>query len=271
MRRIPGANSEGQVDIDALLRWVTEARGLCREHGRIEIGDGRIGQWLSKASSEDDSHWPCRPVCDVLEAIASEDMATGFEIGVHNGRGVTAPTFSQRSTAMTTRTKRISVDVDQSPGENQSCGAGIWIFPALVQQPRHDLLEVVLGCLVTLGCVPLGGIRRDLPDLRPCSTPGTNSSSIWRSRRRRHVGERTRPVPPPRRTPRRPPPRTTRHRVRAGLRGPTAAPPGASSRLRTGGRRVAGHRPSVRRGLHPVHRGATRDHRLSRHPWLAPL
>lgn len=87
--RVPGANSEGPVDTDALLRWVTEARGLCREHGRIEIGDERIGQWLSRAASEDDSHWPCRPVCDVLEAIASEDMATGFEVGVHNGRGVT--------------------------------------------------------------------------------------------------------------------------------------------------------------------------------------
>ena len=87
--RVPGANSEGQVDTRALLRWVTEARGLCREHGRIEIGDKRIGQWLSRAASEDHSHWPCRPVCDVLEAIVSEDMATGFKIGVHNGRGFT--------------------------------------------------------------------------------------------------------------------------------------------------------------------------------------
>ena len=43
VKRIPGANSEGQVDTDALLRWVTEARGLCREHGRIEIGDQQIG------------------------------------------------------------------------------------------------------------------------------------------------------------------------------------------------------------------------------------
>ena len=89
VKRIPGANSEGQVDTDALLRWVTEARGLCREHGRIEIGDQQIGQWFSRASAEDDTHWPCRPVCDVLEAIASENMATGFETCVHNSRGVT--------------------------------------------------------------------------------------------------------------------------------------------------------------------------------------
>ena len=88
-KRLPGANSEGQVNTEGLMRWVTEARGLCREHGRIKIGDERIGQWLSRASSDDDTHWPCRPVCDVLEAIASEDMARGFEIGVYNGRGVT--------------------------------------------------------------------------------------------------------------------------------------------------------------------------------------
>ena len=71
------------------MRWVTEARGLCREHGRIEIGDEQIGQWLSREASADETHWPCRPVCDVLEAIASEDMATGFESRVRNGRGVT--------------------------------------------------------------------------------------------------------------------------------------------------------------------------------------
>ena len=40
---------------------------------------GRIDSWSR----------PCRPVCDVLEAIASEDMASGFEIGDYNGRGVT--------------------------------------------------------------------------------------------------------------------------------------------------------------------------------------
>ena len=89
VKRIPGTNDDGQVEADALMRWVTEARGLCREYGRIEIGDEQIGQWLSRVASAGDTHWPCRPVCDVLEAITSEDMAAGFEIGVRNGRGVT--------------------------------------------------------------------------------------------------------------------------------------------------------------------------------------
>ena len=89
VKRLPTANSERQVDTETLMRWVTEARDLCRDHGRIGIGDQQIGQWLSRAFPDDNVHWPCRPVCEVLEAIASEDMAKGFDIGVFNGRGVT--------------------------------------------------------------------------------------------------------------------------------------------------------------------------------------
>ena len=87
IQRIPGENTQGQVDADALMRWITEARRLCREQGRLEIGDQKIGEWLSRASSADDARWPCRPVCEVLETLASEDVAKGFEIGVYTARG----------------------------------------------------------------------------------------------------------------------------------------------------------------------------------------
>ena len=86
--RIPGATEGGKVDARALSRWVSEARCLCGEHGRAEVGDEQIGQLLSRAPSEEDGFWPCRPVCEVLEAIASQDIAHGFEIGVYNARGV---------------------------------------------------------------------------------------------------------------------------------------------------------------------------------------
>ena len=85
--RIPGTDSEGKVDVDPLRNWTAEARRLCREHGRAKIGDERIGQLLSRAPPEDDDFWPCRAVCEVLEAVASEDVARGFEIGVYNARG----------------------------------------------------------------------------------------------------------------------------------------------------------------------------------------
>ena len=95
VRHLPGADAEGKIDERALMQWVTEARRLCREHGRARIGDDRIGQLLSKAPSEDDSSWPCRPVCEVLESIASGDIARGLEIGVYNARGVVSRSLDE--------------------------------------------------------------------------------------------------------------------------------------------------------------------------------
>ena len=89
VKYLPGTNDGGEIEANELMQWVTEARRLCREFGRIEIGDQQIGQWLSRETSADGANWPCRAVCKVLEEIASNEMATGFEIGVYNNRGVT--------------------------------------------------------------------------------------------------------------------------------------------------------------------------------------
>ena len=88
IKRIPGTDADGKIDVRALNRWVTDARRLCSEHGRAAIGDEEIGQLLSRAPSGEDGSWPCQPVCDVLETIASPKIASGFEIGVYNARGV---------------------------------------------------------------------------------------------------------------------------------------------------------------------------------------
>ena len=88
VRRLPGVDTEGRGDADVLSRWVVEARRLCAEHGRAGIGDERIGQLLSRAPAVEDGSWPCRPVCEVLQTIASPDVASGFEVGVRNARGV---------------------------------------------------------------------------------------------------------------------------------------------------------------------------------------
>ena len=80
---------------------------------------------------------------------------------------------------------------------------------------------------------------------RNCSTPGTNSSSIWRSRRRRNqpVGGPTRPVPPPR----------APHHLSASYDAAPrkGRPPGTGA---WPGAAVAGHRPPVRRGSRTGHR-----------------
>ena len=88
IERIPGTEPEGKVNAEELLDWVAETRRLCAEHGRVEVGDRKIGELLSKAPAEEDGGWPCLPVCEAMEGIASQQIGDGFEIGVLNGRGV---------------------------------------------------------------------------------------------------------------------------------------------------------------------------------------
>ena len=87
IRRMPGVGAEGKVEAQALHQWVTEVRRFCGENGRAGVGDRWIGELLSRAPSEEDGSWPCRPVCEVLESIASGEIASGFEVGVYNARG----------------------------------------------------------------------------------------------------------------------------------------------------------------------------------------
>ena len=37
-----------------------------------------IGQLLSKAPAEEDGSWPCLPVCEAMERIASQQIGSGF-------------------------------------------------------------------------------------------------------------------------------------------------------------------------------------------------
>ena len=88
IERIPGTEPEGKVNAEELLDWVAKARRLCAEHGRVEIGDQKIGELLSRAPTEEDDSWPCLPVCEAIERFASQQIGDGFNIGVLNGRGV---------------------------------------------------------------------------------------------------------------------------------------------------------------------------------------
>ena len=88
--RIPGTGEDGKNNGEALLNWITEVRRLCAEHGRTEAGDEAIGQLLSKAPAEKDGRWPCLPVCEAMERIASQNIGIGFNAGVHRARGMTS-------------------------------------------------------------------------------------------------------------------------------------------------------------------------------------
>ena len=90
LRLLPGMLEDGSVDIDALSIWVKEARRLCKERDRGDIGDQQIGQILANAPVGEDGIWPCEPVRDLLDDLASHHIGIGFTTGKRNLRGVTS-------------------------------------------------------------------------------------------------------------------------------------------------------------------------------------
>ncbi len=88
IRRIPGTDDNGTINAADIKTWVTETRALCLELGRAAIGDQKIGQVLSAAPVGADGVWPCEPVRDVLEDVASREIAIGMGVAVYNARGM---------------------------------------------------------------------------------------------------------------------------------------------------------------------------------------
>ena len=86
--RLPGTDDDGTVQLAPLLHWLKETRELCAGFGRVEVGDIRIGELLSKAPPDQDGTWPCSAVCEALERVASKNIAQGFRNGRWNARGV---------------------------------------------------------------------------------------------------------------------------------------------------------------------------------------
>ena len=87
VHRLPGTTKEGKVNAQVLLAWIEDVRSLCAEYARAKIGDQYVGQLLSRSREEQAGVWPCSAVCEVIEEIASEEIARGFVIAVRNARG----------------------------------------------------------------------------------------------------------------------------------------------------------------------------------------
>ena len=90
LRLLPGLKEDGSVDVEALSTWVNEARRMCSEHDRGDIGDEQIGQMLANSPPGGDGVWPCEAVRDLLDDLASSHVGMGFTTGKANLRGVTS-------------------------------------------------------------------------------------------------------------------------------------------------------------------------------------
>ena len=85
MTRIPGTHGD-EIRAEELQAWVDEVRRLGKEFGRSGMTDYCVGKLLSK-QPHDGASWPCRPVCEVMETIRSNDVLRGFVSGVIEARG----------------------------------------------------------------------------------------------------------------------------------------------------------------------------------------
>ncbi len=93
-RHLPGRREDGSIDPEALNAWVDAARAQLTASGRLGIGDHVIGQVLRYGPGPREDQWPAQEICELVDRIGSDDLASGFRIEVFNSRGVTtrAPT-----------------------------------------------------------------------------------------------------------------------------------------------------------------------------------
>ena len=87
MGRIAGTEEDGTINSNTLAEWISKVRTLCKQHAREVIGDQMIGQLLSRCSEGKDGIWPCEPIRDVIEDIASDELGEGMSIGIYNAGG----------------------------------------------------------------------------------------------------------------------------------------------------------------------------------------
>ncbi|MEQ9618879.1 MAG: helix-turn-helix transcriptional regulator [Deltaproteobacteria bacterium] len=86
-KTLPGTLDNNTINEHELVDWVKKAREICNETGHIEVCDVQIGELFAHAPEECDGSWPCIPVRNIIEEIASEELEEGFEIGIVNKRG----------------------------------------------------------------------------------------------------------------------------------------------------------------------------------------
>lgn len=85
--RLPGSREDGTVDPLLLRNWVNAVRAIGAEVGRTSMTDHVIGEMFGRTTTGSDGIWPCPPVREVFEGIASMEMAKGMQMGRYNARG----------------------------------------------------------------------------------------------------------------------------------------------------------------------------------------
>lgn len=84
----PGLDNNNNLSCEGLEEWIRVVRDELRKSDRVEIGETKIGEVLSRSPIGNDSVWPHECVRKVLESSSNKALSSGFEIAVLNSRGI---------------------------------------------------------------------------------------------------------------------------------------------------------------------------------------
>jgi hypothetical protein len=88
--RQPGTADDGSVNFEAFSAFVRKARELAGEQDRLGPCDSQLGQIIARGPVGEDGVSPFEPARDLLEAVSSEDMLSGFIVGCLSKRGTSS-------------------------------------------------------------------------------------------------------------------------------------------------------------------------------------
>jgi len=87
---IPGQEEDGSIEFDKLIKWIHEARYICKANDRLEICDQYIGHILAKSTNVKGYMMPDEAILRVLNGGISGDLYTGFSIQFTNNKGISS-------------------------------------------------------------------------------------------------------------------------------------------------------------------------------------
>jgi hypothetical protein len=84
----PGMQPDGIFSGEQFMEWLKNIKEICTESGHLEIALSHIGQAMIYCPPDSQGLWIDQTVADALNTRDTEEMRSGFRMGLFNSRGV---------------------------------------------------------------------------------------------------------------------------------------------------------------------------------------
>lgn len=84
-RGCPGMTADGEIDTVVMQQWVETARQGLAAAELSDIGDYGIGRLLANSPEDENGTWPLPAVCELIDAVGSDNLDEGFIAGMCRG------------------------------------------------------------------------------------------------------------------------------------------------------------------------------------------